>query len=142
MSKKERIIIILLASINFTHILDFMIMMPLGNYLMPSFDISPRQFSILLASYPISSFVAGIVMFFLADGFERKKLLLTTYVGFVIGTAAVLCQWRARPARLTVGVQPFAGAGVMHMVCIVQCNEHIDVQQCTHQMPSASRRRA
>ena len=88
MSKKERIIIILLASINFTHILDFMIMMPLGNYLMPSFDISPRQFSILLASYPISSFVAGIVMFFLADGFERKKLLLTTYVGFVIGTAA------------------------------------------------------
>lgn len=65
-----------------------MIMMPLGNYLMPSFDISPRQFSILLASYPISSFVAGIVMFFLADGFERKKLLLTTYVGFVIGTAA------------------------------------------------------
>ncbi|MBK6825727.1 MAG: hypothetical protein IPG86_02030 [Chitinophagaceae bacterium] len=73
MSKKERIIIILLASINFTHILDFMIMMPLGNYLMPSFDISPRQFSILLASYPISSFVAGIVMFFLADGFERKN---------------------------------------------------------------------
>lgn len=88
MSKKERIIIFLLASINFTHILDFMIMMPLGNYLMPSFDISPRQFSILLASYPISSFIAGILMFFFADGFERKKLLLTTYIGFIIGTAA------------------------------------------------------
>lgn len=88
MSKKERIIIVLLASINFTHILDFMIMMPLGNYLMPSFDISPRQFSILLASYPISSFVSGIVMFFLADNFERKKLLLLTYAGFIIGTAA------------------------------------------------------
>lgn len=88
MSKKERIIIVLLASINFTHILDFMIMMPLGNYLMPSFDISPQQFSILLASYPISSFVAGIVMFFLADNFERKKLLLLTYAGFIIGTAA------------------------------------------------------
>lgn len=88
MSKKERIIIVLVASINFTHILDFMIMMPLGNYLMPSFDISPRQFSILLASYPISSFVSGIVMFFLADNFERKKLLLLTYAGFIIGTAA------------------------------------------------------
>lgn len=88
MSKKERIIIFLLASINFTHILDFMIMMPLGNYLMPSFQISPGQFSILLASYPISSFVAGIIMFFLADRFERKKLLLATYTGFIIGTAA------------------------------------------------------
>lgn len=88
MSKKERIIIFLLASINFTHILDFMIMMPLGNYLMPSFHITPQQFSILLASYPISSFIAGILMFFFADGFERKKLLLSTYIGFIIGTAA------------------------------------------------------
>lgn len=88
MTKKEWTIIVLLASVNFTHILDFMIMMPLGNYLIPGFQISPKQFSILLASYPISSFIAGIIMFFLADGFERKKLLLITYLGFIIGTAA------------------------------------------------------
>jgi len=88
MSKKERIIIILLAAINFTHILDFMIMMPLGNYLMPHFRISPQQFSILLASYPISSFASGIMMALFADKFERKSLLLTTYAGFIIGTAA------------------------------------------------------
>ena len=88
MSRKEITIIVLLASFNFTHILDFMIMMPLGNYLMPDFDITPRQFSFLIAAYPVSSFVAGVIMFFLADSFERKKLLLTTYVGFIIGTAA------------------------------------------------------
>jgi len=88
MSKKEITIIVLLASINFTHILDFMIMMPLGNYLMPAFDITPKQFSFLIAAYPVSSFIAGITMFFLADLFERKKLLLTTYIGFIIGTAA------------------------------------------------------
>lgn len=63
-------------------------MMPLGNYLMPHFDISPQQFSILLASYPISSFGAGIIMAFFADRFERKKMLLVTYAGFIIGTAA------------------------------------------------------
>jgi len=78
----------LLAAINFTHILDFMIMMPLGNYLMPHFQISPRQFSFLLASYPISSFLSGILMALFADRFERKRLLLITYVGFIIGTAA------------------------------------------------------
>lgn len=88
MSKKERIFIVLLAAINFTHILDFMIMMPLGNYLMPHFEISPREFSLLLASYPMSSFAAAIVMAFLADKFDRKKLLLYTYAGFIIGTAA------------------------------------------------------
>ncbi len=88
MSKKERVIIVLLAAINFTHILDFMIMMPLGNYLMPHFQISPRQFSFLLASYPISSFLSGILMALFADRFERKRLLLITYVGFIIGTAA------------------------------------------------------
>lgn len=88
MSKKEKVIIVLLAAINFTHILDFMIMMPLGNYLMPHFQISPRQFSFLLASYPISSFLSGILMALFADRFERKRLLLITYVGFIIGTAA------------------------------------------------------
>lgn len=88
MSKKERIIILLLAGLNFTHILDFMIMMPLGNYLIPHFDISPREFSIILASYPISAFISGIFISFFADKFERKKLLLTTYIGFIFGTAA------------------------------------------------------
>ena len=40
MTKQERIIIFLLATLNFTHILDFMIMMPLGNYLMPFFKMN------------------------------------------------------------------------------------------------------
>lgn len=88
MTKKERIILLLLASINFTHILDFMIMMPLGNYLIPEFEISPKQFSLLLASYPVSSFVAGLLMAIYADKFERKRLLLFTYAGFIVGTAA------------------------------------------------------
>lgn len=88
MSSKERIILFLLAAVNFTHILDFMIMMPLGNYLIPYFDITPRQFSFLLASYPVSSFLSGLTMAFIADNFERKKLLLFTYGGFITGTIA------------------------------------------------------
>lgn len=55
---------------------------------MPHFQISPRQFSFLLASYPISSFLSGILMALFTDRFERKRLLLITYVGFIIGTAA------------------------------------------------------
>ena len=88
MSKKERIIIILLASINFTHILDFMIMMPLGNYLMPFFHISPKQFSFLVASYPITAFISGFTAAFFVDRFDRKKILVFAYIGFLLGTLA------------------------------------------------------
>jgi hypothetical protein len=53
MSKKEMMILLLLSAINFTHILDFMIMMPLGNYLMPFFHITPMQFSFLAGAYTL-----------------------------------------------------------------------------------------
>ena len=86
MSWKERIILILLAALNFTHILDFMIMMPLGNYLMPYFDLSPQQFSVLVSAYTISAAVSGFGAAFFVDRFDRKKVLLFAYVGFLIGT--------------------------------------------------------
>jgi MFS transporter, DHA1 family, inner membrane transport protein len=84
MSKKERLIIFILASLNFTHILDFMIMMPLGNYL----QVSPRHFSFLVASYSISAFISGLVIAMFIDRFDRKKSLLFAYIGFVMGTIA------------------------------------------------------
>ncbi len=88
MSKKEKIILFLLASINFTHILDFMIMMPLGNYLMPYFNISPKQFTLLVAAYTLSAGFSGFVAAFFVDGYDRKKILLIGYIGFLLGTIA------------------------------------------------------
>lgn len=86
MESKERIILILLTILNFTHILDFMIMMPLGNYLMPYFDISSQQFSMLVAAYTFSAGVSGFLAAFFVDGFDRKKVLMFAYAGFLIGT--------------------------------------------------------
>jgi predicted MFS family arabinose efflux permease len=88
MTKKERIILFLLAALNFTHILDFMIMMPLGNYLMPFFKISPQQFSFLVASYTISASVSGFAAAFFVDGFDRKRVLIIAYCGFLVATFA------------------------------------------------------
>lgn len=88
MARKETWIIVLLAAINFTHILDFMIMMPLGNYLMPFFDISPKQFSFLVGAYPITAFFSGFVAAFFVDNHDRKKVLVFAYIGFLIGTLA------------------------------------------------------
>lgn len=86
MSSKEKIVLLLLAALNFTHILDFMIMMPLGNYLMPYFDISPHQFSMLVASYTFSAGFAGFMAAFFVDNFDRKRVLLFGYSGFLLGT--------------------------------------------------------
>ena len=88
MSKKERILLFLLASLNFTHILDFMIMMPLSNYLIPYFKITAFQFSLLVASYSISAFISGLVIAMVIDRFDRKRSLVFAYAGFLIGTIA------------------------------------------------------
>ncbi len=88
MSTKEKILIVILASINFTHILDFMIMMPLGNYLMPYFKISTQQFTLLVAAYTLSAGISGFVAAFFVDRFDRKKILLVGYTGFLLGTIA------------------------------------------------------
>ena len=86
MGWKERILLLLLASINFTHILDFMVMMPLGNFLMPYFKITPQLFSFVVAAYSIAAAVSGFSAAFFVDRFDRKKVLLFGYIGFIIGT--------------------------------------------------------
>lgn len=86
MSRKEWIVLLILASLNFTHILDFMIMMPLGNYLMPHFHITARFFSWIVASYPITACISGLIAAFYVDRFDRKKVLMFAYAGFLIGT--------------------------------------------------------
>lgn len=106
MSKNERLIIILLASINFTHILDFMIMMPLGNYLMPYFHISPSQFTLLVGAYTLTAGVSGFAAAFFVNRFDRKKVLLYGYAGFLIGTIA--CGF-APTYALLLAARVFAG---------------------------------
>lgn len=88
MTKKEKIILFLLAALNFTHILDFMIIMPLGNYLMPFFHITARQFSYLVGAYPITAFLSSFIFAFFADRFDRKKILIAAYIPFLMGTLA------------------------------------------------------
>lgn len=84
--RKERWYVIILAAIQIVHILDFVIMMPLGPKFMRVFNISPIEFSTLVSAY---TFSAGIVGFFgalYADHFDRKKFLLFNFTGFIVGT--------------------------------------------------------
>lgn len=86
--KKERVLILILGAAMFTHIMDFMIIMPLGPQLMRLFDITPQQFSLLVASYTVTAGVAGFFAAFVIDRFDRKSALLVAYLGFALGTLA------------------------------------------------------
>jgi predicted MFS family arabinose efflux permease len=86
--KKEQLILLILACINFTHITDFMIMMPLGPQLIRIMHISPLQFSYLVSAYTFSAGVSGFAAAFFVDKYDRKKVLLTGYIGFIVGTFA------------------------------------------------------
>ena len=106
MTKKERIALFILASLNFTYLLDFIIMMPLSNYLIPFFKITAFQFSLLVASYSISAFISGLVIALVIDRFDRKRSLLFAYVGFLIGT---ICCGFAYSFELLLAARILAG---------------------------------
>jgi DHA1 family inner membrane transport protein len=85
---RELVTLLVLCAVQFTHILDFMIIMPLGGQLMRVFDISPEQFSYLVASYGLSASVFGFAGGFFLDRFDRKRSLLVLYAGFGVATFA------------------------------------------------------
>lgn len=88
MSSKEKLLLFVLACINFTHIVDFMIMMPLGPQLMEIFKISPRHFGFIVSAYGLSAGISGFLAAFFVDNYDRKKVVLVAYIGFVVGTFA------------------------------------------------------
>ncbi|WP_216239327.1 MFS transporter [Polynucleobacter sp. JS-Polo-80-F4] len=86
--KKERFFLFSLAGIQFTHILDFMIMMPLGPEFIRVLNINTHQFGLLLSSYTFAAAIAGVFATYYIDRFERRQLLLRLYVCFIIATIA------------------------------------------------------
>lgn len=86
--RREFATLLALAAVQFTHIVDFMIMMPLGSQLMRQFDITPAQFTHLVASYGLAAAVSGLAGGFVLDRFDRKRALLVLYTGFGIATLA------------------------------------------------------
>src|SRR5690349_3394398 len=83
---RERWLLLALAAIQFTTVLDFLIIMPLGPQYMRVFHIDPRQFGLIVSSYGIAAGVAGLAAGFFLDRFDRKGALVWLYLGFTLGT--------------------------------------------------------
>ena len=86
LSSRQRLLLFVLAAINFLHIMDFMILMPLAPQLIRTMKISAAQFSALVASYSIAAGLASFAGTFFVDRFPRKFMLLACFSGFIAGT--------------------------------------------------------
>ena len=86
--KRELWLLLTLAGIQFTHIVDFMVMMPLGPQFTQLFNITDAHFGLLVSAYTFSAGASGLLASLYVDRFSRKKLLLTLYVLFALSTLA------------------------------------------------------
>jgi predicted MFS family arabinose efflux permease len=82
----ERLTLVVLGAVQFTHAMDFMVMAPLGPYLMEVFAISPSQFGWLNATYGLAAALTGLLGGAVLDRFNRKHALLALYAGFCVAT--------------------------------------------------------
>ena len=86
--RRPTLLLITLAAVQFTHIVDFMLMMPLGPQLMRIFEIEPHEFSFLVSAYTLAAGISGFLATFWLDRVDRKYALIGLYSLFTIGTIA------------------------------------------------------
>ncbi len=84
----ERSLLLLLACVQFTHIMDFMVIMPLGPQLMRELNISAAQFGNIISAFALTAGIVGLAVAPFTDRFDRRNVLLFCYAGFTIGTLA------------------------------------------------------
>jgi predicted MFS family arabinose efflux permease len=104
--RQESRLLATLAGIQFTHILDFMIMMPLAPMLTRAFGLSPAQFGLLVSIYTLAAAVTAVLAASAVDRFDRRKLVLALYAAFTLATAACALApsyWALMIARAAAG---------------------------------------
>ncbi len=103
----QKFIIAILALLQFTVILDFMVISPLGDILMKTLDMTTSNFGVVVSAYAFSAGISGLLAAGFADKFDRKKLLVFFYIGFILGT--LCCAFSANYimlllARIVTGI--------------------------------------
>jgi DHA1 family inner membrane transport protein len=85
-TRQEKLILFILSAVQFTTIVDFMIVMPLGPQLMRDLTIGPSEFGLIVASYTFAAGIAGLIASSIVDRFARRATFLLLYTGFLVGT--------------------------------------------------------
>lgn len=132
MAEKEKLftpyqvfVIAILSILQFSVILDFMVLSPLGAILMPTLNITTSQFGLVVSAYAFSAGASGLLAAGFADKFDRKKMLLFFYMGFLAGTtfcAMATTYEMLLAARIVTGI---FGCYRIHWFCY--CHRHVQI---------------
>lgn len=124
----ERVLLLVLAAIQFTHIMDFMVMMPLAPQLMRELNLGAGQFSALVAAYSIAAGVVGLLSAPFIDRFDRRTLILFAYAGFTVAT--LLCGLASNAHTLLLA-RALGGAfgGVSGSLCLAIVSDIVPPQR-------------
>ena len=124
----QKFAVFILAITQFTVILDFMVMSPLGDILMKSMQLKPTHFGLVVSAYAFSAGISGLLTAGFADKFDRKKLLLFFYTGFILGT--ILCGL-VNSYALLVAARIFTGlfGGVIGSISMAIVTDLFSMQQ-------------
>ena len=90
-SRREIWLVFTLVAVQFVHILDFVVMMPLGPVLMEDLSINSAQFGLLVSSYNFTAGVFGLIFGLIIDRFDRKKLIIRVLLAFTLGSLRGAC---------------------------------------------------
>lgn len=113
-------LIFVLVAVQFTHMVDFVIVMPLGGRLMTEFDLSPSQFAHIVSAYAWAAGVASLLAAAVMDRFDRRTTLLTMYAGFTVST--LFCGFANTFEALLVGralAGAFGGTAAVALVSVI-----------------------
>ncbi|MGD2139742.1 MAG: MFS transporter [Burkholderiales bacterium] len=117
---RERSLLLVLLGVQFTHLMDFMVLMPLGPQFMRIWQISPAQFAVLVSAYTLSAAITSVLCGLYVDRFDRKRALILIYGGFAVSTA--LCaaapdfSWLLAARTISGAFGGVAGAAVYSIV--------------------------
>lgn len=125
---RELVILCVLALMQFTYIVDYILLMPLGPELMHNFRIGAQQFSFLISVYTLSAALSGFIASFLIDRFDRKKAIILFYLGFSAGPVITIF---ANSYEFLLVARIFSGAfgGVLTALIMTMLGDAIETSK-------------
>jgi predicted MFS family arabinose efflux permease len=120
LTRAEWGLILVLVAVQFTHMVDFVIIMPLGERLMRELSLSQQQFGWVVAAYAWAAGVASLAASAVMDRFDRRAVLLTMYAGFVVSTGFCGLAWDYNSllvGRTLAGV--FGGLAAVALMAVI-----------------------
>ena len=127
-SSYQILLLICIAGLLFTVVLDFMLLPAISAMVMPALDLSTKEFGYVVSTYSISAGASALIFSAFADRFERKKLLMFIYTGFLVG---ILFSALAQGFWMLIAARVFAGVfgGLIAAICYAMVSEIFVLQQ-------------